>query len=284
MSHPPATDAVYTALFGGYERLNDAQERGDGSVPFICFTDDPTLTSSVWDVRVVEPLFAHDLQRSQRNIKIRGHRSLDQFERMLYIDNSVSLTAPATQILDDWLSQHSLALPLHSHGETVLDGFRSVLLLGLDDPARVHEQLRGYAETESDVLGQNLHWGGMIARRNGPAVAEVMARWYDEVLRYSRRDQLSVNFVFSKFDLPVRGVEIDNATSAVHRWPIELERKRPAPVRERSLESELREVRTELDHQRAVREAQYEDFVTSTSWKVTRPLRRLSTWMRKGTR
>lgn len=284
MSLPPAASAVYTALFGGYERLNDDQELGDGSVPFICFTDDPTLTSSVWDVVLVEPLFAHDLQRSQRNIKIRGHRALDRFERTLYIDNSVSLTAPASQILDDWLSEHSLALPLHNNGETVADGFRSVFLLGLDDSDRVREQLRGYTETESDVLTQSLYWGGMIARRNEPAVAEVMARWYDEVLRYSRRDQLSVNVVFSKFDLPVRGVEIDNAESAVHRWPVELERNRPPKAAGWSVEQELGELRVELEHQRAMVAAQYEVFVTSTSWRLTRPLRWLSTWMRKGTR
>ena len=47
---PAPSSAVYTALFGGYERLNDDQELGDGSVPFICFTDDPGLTSTVWDV------------------------------------------------------------------------------------------------------------------------------------------------------------------------------------------------------------------------------------------
>ena len=75
--------AVYTALLGGYERLNDDQPR-DSDLPFICFTDDPRLRSTTWDVRLVEPAFPLDLVRSQRDIKLRGHASLEEFSETLY--------------------------------------------------------------------------------------------------------------------------------------------------------------------------------------------------------
>ena len=296
------TAAVYTALFGGYEQLNEAQEQGDGSVPFICFTDDIALRSSVWDVRLVAPLFAADLQRSQRDIKIRGHRDLDQFERTLYIDNSVSLMGPPSEVLDDWLRDDPIAIPAHSYREAVLDEFRAVLEIGLDDPARVHEQLHHYSTYFPEILEQRPYWGGMIARRRSPEVAETMNRWFDEVCRYSRRDQLSANVVFSQSPIRPRAVEIDNHGSSAHRWPVSVGRKSPESAfgshrtlpnlaREQVLDGEVRELRRELSALRqteqALRQTEHalaqaiQEMHSSRSWRITAPLRRLRSLGRK---
>lgn len=228
-SSPELASAVYTVLLGGYERLNDAQEIGDGSIPFICFTDDRTLTSTVWQIHVIEPLFPLDLQRSQREVKIRGSRVLDQFDRTLYIDNSVSLTAAPGDILDAWLEDCDLALPLHSWRGTVRDEFAAVLQWELDDESRVTEQLLVYEELAPDVLQQRPTWNGMIARRNTSEVQAAMNRWFDEVLRYSRRDQLSANYVFSSAPIALSRVELDNHNSGVHVWAVDVGRKPRLP-------------------------------------------------------
>ena len=287
---PTPASAVYTALLGGYERLNDDQELGDGSVPFICFTDDPSLTSSVWDVRLVTPLFARDLQRSQRDLKIRGHRDLELFERTLYIDNSVSLLAPPTQILDDWLADADVAAPAHSFRENVFDEFLAVLDAALDDPMRVNEQLHLYSDIAPYVLAERPSWNGMIARRHSPHVAAMMSRWFDEVSRYSRRDQLSSNFAFGLHPVSVRHVEIANLGSTIHRWPVEVGRlPQPAPgrarptlpdlARERLLEAELNERQRRFDNERQLDNARHAAMLASTSWRVTAPLRALGSYL-----
>jgi len=223
--------AVYTVLLGGYESINDAQNIGDHSTDFICFTDDPGLTSSVWQIRATTPLFARDLQRSQREFKIRGCAELDVYDRTLYIDNSVSLTASPEQILDSWLADSDLALALHSFRATVLDEFLAVVEAGLDEPARVYEQLYHYSEIHPAVLDQRPLWGGMIARRNIPEVRSAMNRWFEEVLRYSRRDQLSVNHILGEANIRLNRVEIDNLASDIHQWPVQVGRIHPVKRR-----------------------------------------------------
>ena len=292
-STPPPSSAVYTALLGGYERLNDDQELGDGSVPFICFTDDHALTSTVWDVRVIAPLFARDLQRSQRDIKIRGHRDLESFERTLYIDNSVSLLAPPTQILDDWLADADFAVPAHSFRENVFDEFLAVLDFALDDPVRVNEQLHDYSDIAPEVLAERPSWNAMIARRRSPEVSAMASRWFDEVSRYSRRDQLSSNFVFALHPVAVKRVEIDNHLSTIHRWPVAAGRvSRPVRggarptlpdlARERLLEAELHELlerQGRHDSERERDQARHAAMLSSTSWRFTSPLRLLGSFL-----
>lgn len=220
----PARRAVFTALLGSYEELIEQPWAARSDVDFICFTDSPDLVADSWDVRRVEPLFPLDLGRSQRALKILGHESLQGYDELIYIDNSVMLTADPREVFETWLDGADLAIPTHSFREHVIDEFDVVVELRYDDPARVHEQLLHYAELHPEVLDERPYWNGFSARRRTPAVDAAMTRWFQHVLRYSRRDQLSINVALAESDVAVRRIEIDNNESPWHRWPVVLTR------------------------------------------------------------
>lgn len=217
--------AVYTALLGGYEELLEQPIAQQTDMPFICFTDDPELTSETWRIVLVEPMLPLDLVRSQRDYKIRGHEEVAGYEETLYIDNSILLKVTPDAILDDWLADADYAVSLHSYRERVIDEFDEVVALNYDDAARVQEQLLHYADLYPDLIHQHPYWNGMIARRRTPQVDAAMARWFDHVLRYSRRDQLSANVALGLSGLQVNAVELDNFDSELHSWPVEVGRK-----------------------------------------------------------
>ena len=214
---------AYTALLGRYERLNDDQAQST-SVRFICFTDDPQLTSDRWEIELIVPEFPLDLVRSQRVIKLRGHESLDEFDETLYIDNSVSLRRDATDLLDEWLADADVAIPLHSFRDSLTDEFAEVVASGLDDHHVVYEQFDHYAATQPEVLRARPLWCGMIARRQAPRVRAAFVVWLDHVMRYSRRDQLSVRAALATSGVIMDELEIDNHVSPWHTWPANLER------------------------------------------------------------
>jgi hypothetical protein len=298
--------AVYTCLLGGYEELNDDQARSDSGIPYICFTDDPVLASQVWDIRLIQPRFPRDLQRSQRDIKLRGHHDLDRFARTLYIDNSVSLRVPPETFLSTFLGDAELAIPLHSYRETVLDEFVTVANHGLDEPTRIYEQLAHYQAEYPEALREVPLWNAIIARLRTPRVDEFMNRWFDEVLRYSRRDQLSTNAMLMASGVDARRVELDNYESSLHSWPV-APRYRPyhgaqgpgtyVPdvARMKLMEAEIRTLKADrestalelarlrereaelfaVEADRARLAAHLEQMTSSRSWQVTAPLRAL---------
>lgn len=244
---------AYTALLGRYERLNDDQAKST-SVRFICFTDDPQLTSDRWEIELIVPEFPLDLVRSQRVIKLRGHESLDEFDETLYIDNSVSLRRDAADLLDEWLADADVAIPLHSFRDSLTDEFAEVVASGLDDHHVVYEQFDHYAATQPEVLRARPLWSGMIARRQVPRVRAAFVVWLDHVMRYSRRDQLSVRAALSTSGVIMDELEIDIRVSPWHTWPANLERnvaarfaagsmRVPDLVRVAQLQAELAETR-----------------------------------------
>jgi uncharacterized coiled-coil protein SlyX len=212
------TRAVYTALLGGYEALTEQPLADTSALPFICFTDDPELRSDTWEVRVVPPLLELDPVRSARALKLTGHEDLAAYDETLWIDARVRLTADPATILDEWLAGVDLATARHSYRANVVTEFEVVLLAGLDESSRLYEQLTHYSTLAPELLEAAVPWTAMLARRRTPEVARAMEEWLLQVLRYSRRDQLSFVHALDRVGLTPRLVELDNYRSDLHEW------------------------------------------------------------------
>jgi FtsZ-binding cell division protein ZapB len=248
--------AVYSAVMGGYEQLREEPLAASSDADFVCFTDDPEMSSDTWQVVVVEPRFATDPIRSARYLKICGHPALTGYDRTLWVDNSVELLAPPEDFLDEWLTAADVAAPLHSTRTSLFGEAEAILDIGKDDHVRVYEQLQHYARISSAALEANPHWTGMLARRRTPEVTAVMQTWWEHVLRFSRRDQLSFSMVMSTSSVRLRSVSLPNLESPLHRWPRAMGRSersgdairdalRPPVSRIRDLELALDQVRLE---------------------------------------
>lgn len=212
---------VYTAVIGGYDALLEQRVKADSDAEFICFTTDPSLESDTWEIVPIAPLFEADPVRSARHLKILGHPSLTDFDATLWIDATVQLRMAPERLLAEWLrGEYDLAIPLHSFRESVLDEFDEVDVLGRDQPERLYEQLLHYAEVDPESLQEKPLWTGMIARREGvPEVRAAMELWFWHVLRYSRRDQLSLRHVLRRSSVRGNFFPLDNFDSAYQSWP-----------------------------------------------------------------
>lgn len=217
---------VYTVLLGGYDVLLEQPVAVDSGADFVCFSDDRDVRSDTWRIEHVEPVLPQDLHRSSRVYKILGHPLLDDYDVTICVDASVLLRARPEQIVEEFLTDDAdMALAAHSFRDTVLDEFDEVVRLNYDDRSRVYEQLTDYAIHHPDALTAKTLWGGLLVRRRSTEVAAAMRTWFDQVLRYSRRDQLSLPYALHRSGIRYRVVELDNFTSHLHEWPVITGRK-----------------------------------------------------------
>jgi hypothetical protein len=259
------TACVYTALIGDYESLNEQPVAHRCDLDFICFTDDPALESETWKIIQVEPSWPLDAVRSARAVKILGRPELSGYSQTIWIDNSILL-------LDDpsFLLEHVQTTPLavldHFFRDTVREEFAEVIALGFDDPGRVMEQMNSYALLDHEVLDERPFATGVMIRRPCAELTATMRLWMDHILRYSRRDQLSLNCVLASTGLPVTRVTADLRACHWAQWPHTPHRDRERGLRsplilqqeprllakevrqrERALEDRIREVLEERD-------------------------------------
>lgn len=210
---------VFTALMGPHEHLTEQKVATSSAVTFICFTDDPDLTSTTWTIVRTTPLFPNDSRRSQRDIKIRGHQMLESFDQWLYIDNTVKLATDPDKLFDSWLDGSDWTQFHHDSYDTTWKDFEVNQAKEADSAERINEQLYDYSLHYPDALNQRPPWNGMFARRVTPDTVRHQTIWFDHVLRYSSRDQLSSTVAQELSGLDIRRLEGSNRRSEWHTWP-----------------------------------------------------------------
>ncbi|NBE07594.1 glycosyltransferase domain-containing protein [Paragemmobacter ruber] len=223
MEHDPSDPlVVYTVIIGDGYRLPPVRSVQDA--PHLCFTDQ-RLDPNGWELVPITPILPADPARSSRDPKVRPHRFLPQYSRSLFIDPTVDLLAPAQAL---WAAlvpapDQVFGCMHHSFRTSLADEFDEVDRASMEH-ARILRELRNMLQDRHpDLLAQPPYWGGVIARRhNHPACIDAMEAWFAHILRYARRDQLTLPLILSQMPAARRHIAaLDNIRSPFHQWPID---------------------------------------------------------------
>ncbi|MEJ0075853.1 MAG: glycosyltransferase domain-containing protein [Alphaproteobacteria bacterium] len=211
---------VYTCLFGDYERFNDFEYERSPDIDFVLFTDDPDIVSRHWKT-IVMPRTMLDPARAVREIKTQPHRFLAGHDWSLFIDNTVRLKAPPREIFEEYLANADSPYVCFRHyrRDCVYAEADVVKEWNLDDPARVDAQMnfyRGLGYPAHNGLAKNAF---ILRRHHEGSLPKIMDAWFQQILLWSRRDQLSLNptfwfFGFSPTYLPLRFADFE-----LLEWP-----------------------------------------------------------------
>ncbi|SFR96517.1 glycosyltransferase domain-containing protein [Yoonia litorea] len=220
---------VYTMAIGAvYDLRPVAPEEG---VDFICLTDRDDIDANGWTLRQVSPILPGDPFRSSREFKTCPHRIFADYTESLFIDSNVQLRAPATELWGHLMPtpEHVFGGMRHSQRKSLKQEFRKVRLGKFDYDRIITEQMRYTEEFYPDLMEQKPFWGGMLARRHMHSdCIRAMEIWYAHVLRYSRRDQLSLPVALAHLDESQKSFsDASIRETTYHRWPVE-ERPKPA--------------------------------------------------------
>lgn len=212
---------VYTVLLGNYEELNEQPVVKDSGIDFICITDNPNLESDSWKIMEYKPIFPLDAARSSRFPKICPHKFLSDYDVSLYIDNSIILKTVPETIINDLLDETDTFVCMqHSFRDTIYKEFEEVTRIQYDFINKIMEQLNSYFLINPEILAKKPSWGGFLLRRhNDPKIIEAMEKWFFHVLRYSKRDQLSMNYVLDEEKISIKELNFDLHSSKYHEWP-----------------------------------------------------------------
>ena len=191
--------ALYTAIFGNYDRLKDVPRQP--GIDLICFTDDATLQHPTWQVRYVQPKYAHP-RLSAKYFKALSHVVLSEYDEVLWIDGSFSVQDPDfARDAFQYLENAGMALFLHPDRGCIYD------------EAEISQQMTKYRD--QDITGQIAYYrregfpikaglfaGGIIARRNDDIqIRRFNEAWMEQNEKWTYQDQISLPYVLWKLGI-----------------------------------------------------------------------------------
>lgn len=197
---------VYTAVCDDYDILRDP-EYVNRECDYVCFCDRPSLGTSVWRRQPFDRYFS-DPTRTARRVKLLPHLYFRDYEISIWIDGNITIVGDIVQLVNRCLADAPIAMYAHPEGRTCIykEG-DACLQQKKDDPAVIHAQLEHY-KNQGYPQEAGLYASYIIFRRHGdPLVIRTMEDWWRELLAFSRRDQLSFNYVADKNHIKVATIQ-----------------------------------------------------------------------------
>jgi hypothetical protein len=194
-----ARAAVYTAIFGGYDRLWGCIPNAD--TDFFCFTDDPSLEAPPWQI-VPSPARYEHPRMSAKWFKMHPHLALPDHRRTIWIDGSIKVRSDsfAEEILR-WLGDSGIALVRHPDRDDVFEEAEASIKMTRYRGQPIREQVEHY-RAEGFRSDNGLYIGGVIARdSDDESVRRLNEAWMEENLRWSFQDQLSLPYLLWRFGI-----------------------------------------------------------------------------------
>ncbi len=185
--------AVYTAIFGDYDTLKLPHPDWAASADFYCITDRTFREAGIW--QVVRPDY-HNAEptRIARFYKIHPHLYFTGYEATLWIDGNIVLRADPADLLRDLPPDRDMTAFHHPSRTRWQDEVMICCDLLKDDAGVLLTQASRYCEAGYQQNAPLIESNVILRHHNRPQVISLMNRWWAEIERGSRRDQISLTY------------------------------------------------------------------------------------------
>ncbi len=194
---------VYTAFSKGYDHLQPPAAHWRDAVDFVAFLEE-TLPTPGWEIRPLHQGFT-DPCRNAKIHKILSHVYFPDQEYTMWVDGSISITTALSfaELAEIYLGDCDLAVFKHRRRQCVYLEALACLEQKKDDPEIIYRQVELY-RSKKYPLNNGLIEGCVLLRRHTPQIRRFNEQWHDIITNYSRRDQLSFNYVAHQLNLKFR--------------------------------------------------------------------------------
>jgi len=191
---------IFFPLMGDYDDLKEPEYITPGW-DYICFTNNPKLKSKNIDIRFVEDKEL-DNPRFSRKIAILYHRYVGEYDLSISTGAQMQATCNLDHFVDKFLPKdESFDMSLANHPSRDCIYEEAKKCYKRDNPNTIKKQMEFY-EKEGCPKHNGLIASGIVIRRHHRKnLEDHCQKWWEQLLKYSFRDQLSFNYVLWKYKL-----------------------------------------------------------------------------------
>lgn len=190
---------IYTAITGNYDQLRN--NNLPNSVNFVAYLEnyDSNQANNVLDLSQILPSEYKKLDANRRAkwFKLHPHKLFPDFTYSIWIDGNVNVTGNVNELITENMIQtgNLWAVFPHKSRTCIFEEAAACARLKKDDPKLMLRQVAHYLKEKGYPRHNGLTENTIIVRKhNHQNVIQLNQRWWQEILKWSKRDQLSFNY------------------------------------------------------------------------------------------
>ena len=200
---------VYTCITGDYDNLKELEIIEDG-IDYYCFTNNKKIKSNTWKVVYIEDKKLSNVLLA-RKTKLLGHPMINsKYDVLFWIDGDLRIRKPIKSFMDEYcdLDKYDFISFKHHARDNIFQEIKACLYFGRETREKALK-LKEFYKKEKYKYDNVLIESTIMIKKNIDIVNETMKMWFDMLLNYSHRDQLSFNYVISKTNLNVNLIDLN---------------------------------------------------------------------------
>lgn len=200
---------VYTANFGNYDDLQDPLYT-DENIKYVCFTDNKKFTSQVWDVNYVDTSNESSLPLCVRYYKFFPDKLFPGYNLSVWVDSKYQIVGDLRGYINTYHRKEPMLCFPHFERDCLYDEAKECIQIGKGNPVMLGGQMYNYF-MDGYPENNGLYEGGCLVRwHHNDKLKKVMQEWWEEINKYSLRDQVSLPYVCWKnnFDIDISALDI----------------------------------------------------------------------------
>jgi len=194
-----ADGVVYTCITDDYDSLDEIKTYYyvDKNWDYVCFCDNSEYIEKgqvgIWKIFPLQYKNSDNV-RNNRWHKLHPHLLFKEYSESIYIDSNINILTD--KLFSKIKSKNKdILLPEHFERNCVYDEYERVLKRRLDNKSIVNKEKnlllksgmpRNYGLTENNII---------YRKHNKQDIIKLMEDWWEMIIKYSKRDQLSLMYV-----------------------------------------------------------------------------------------
>lgn len=190
--------AIYTAITGEYDTLNELNKMENG-IDYVCFTNNKRLKSNTWNIEYISDNNLNNMYLAKK-IKMFPNEYLSRYETTVWLDGKFQITGNLTEYISRYQRTESILCFPHFSRNCIYEEAARCIVDGVGIKNDIVRQISKYGG-EKYPCDNGLYEMGCIVRQNqDELIIRLMRMWWDEVVEYSYRDQISFPYVCWKLN------------------------------------------------------------------------------------
>jgi hypothetical protein len=189
---------VYSCISGKYDKLQQPKSVNK-DFSYICFTDQKMKNSGIWKIRPLQWKTQCPV-RTARYHKLHPHNFFKEYDYSIWIDGNVTIAGNHfTERIKELINNKiKISSAIHPYRNCIYDEIQICIDFKKDDPQIMRRQ-RVFLQKQKYPKNNGLFESNIVFRKhNDEKIAKIMNDWWEQIVKFSYRDQLSFDYILWK--------------------------------------------------------------------------------------